>query len=96
MLQHRVDTDSRAFEALVSQQEQMFQQLQDNAQKIAASLTGLSTVMSGSACLQAANSRLEALQSDSLTSHILPALAPPDHTGFIVQHLQSIESKISA
>jgi hypothetical protein len=62
MLQHKVDTGARAVEALVGQQEHMSQQLQDSAKKTAASIAGLSTVMSGSTRLQAANSRLEALQ----------------------------------
>jgi hypothetical protein len=54
MLQHRVDSGARAYEALVSQQQQMGQQLQDNSQQMAASLGALSSVMSGTACLQAA------------------------------------------
>src|SRR6266849_158210 len=39
-----------------------------------------STVMSGSAHLQAATSQLEDFQSDSRTSRILPAFAPPDRS----------------
>jgi len=90
------DTGARAFEALVGQHEQMTQQLQDNAQKTTAFLAELSAVMSRSARLQVANSRLEAFQSDSRTSHVLPASAPLDRAGPIEQHLQSIESDISA
>jgi hypothetical protein len=52
MLQQKVDTGARAFEALVGQQEHMSQQLQDNTQNTAASIAGLSTVMYGSARLQ--------------------------------------------
>jgi hypothetical protein len=55
MLQHKVDTGARAFEALAGQQEHFSQQLQDIAQRTAASIAGFSTVMSGSARLQAGN-----------------------------------------
>jgi hypothetical protein len=94
MLQHKVDTWARALEALVAQQEHMLQQLQYNAQNTAVSIAKLSTVMSGSARLQAATSRLEALQSDAArTSQLLLAIAPPDRSNAIVQYL---ESEISA
>ena len=56
LLQQKVDTGAWAFEVLASQQAQVAQQLHDNAQHTAASLAGLSTVMAGSACLQAETS----------------------------------------
>jgi hypothetical protein len=78
MLQQKLDTRARAFEVLVGQQEQMSQQLQDNAQNTAASIAGLSTVMSGYVRLQAATSQLDALLSDYRTSQVLLVFAPPE------------------
>ena len=96
MLQHNVDTGARAFDSLAGQQEHLSQQLQDNAQRTAASIAGLLSVMSGSARLQAATSRLDALQSDHFTSQMLLAFAPSDRTPAIIQHLQCLDSDISA
>jgi len=99
MLQQKVDAWTRALKVFAVQQEKISRQLQDIAQKTAASIVaaaGLSTMMSGSVHFQAATSRLEALQSDSCTSQLLLALAPPDRANAVIQHVQYIESEISA
>ncbi|KAF8502706.1 hypothetical protein F5888DRAFT_1113833 [Russula emetica] len=77
LLRQKVDTRARVFEVLAGQQEQLSQQLQDNAQNTVASIAALSTVMSGYARLQAATSQLDALLSDYRTSQVLLAFAPP-------------------
>ena len=48
--------------------------------------------MSGTARLQAATSRLDALESDYHTSQLLAAFAPPEQSYAIVQHLHSLDS----
>ena len=47
------------------------------------------------ACLQAANSRLEALQSNSGMNHLLLVFTPPDRQALIMSHLHENESQIS-
>ena len=94
MLQQEVDTRARVLEALVGQQ-RVSQQLQDNAQNTAAFIAGLSAVISGSH-LQAATSRLQALQSDVRSSRLLLAFVPPDSHNALVQHLQDLQSEIAA
>jgi len=71
-------------------------QLQDNAQHTAASIAGLSTVMSSSARLQAATSRLDSLQSDVRLSQLPLAFALSDLSDALVQHFQSVELQIAA
>jgi len=73
----------------------MARRLQDHALNTAVSIASLFTVTSGSPRLQAANSRLEALQSDCRSSQLLLAFASPERSGALVQHLQQIESDIS-
>jgi len=95
LLQQKVNTRARALEALATQQEQVSQQIQDNAQRTVASIAGLSTIISGSVRLQASQSRLEALQSDSRTTQLLLAFAPSDRSAPLMQRLQDIESELS-
>ena len=96
MLQHKVDTQAHALEALVAQQEHISQQFQYNAQITAASIAGFSTFLSVSAHLQAVTSWLEVLQSGTRTCQLLLAIAPPDRRNAIVEQLQYLESEISA
>ncbi|KAI0279629.1 hypothetical protein BGY98DRAFT_1185916 [Russula aff. rugulosa BPL654] len=96
LLHQKVDSGARAFEILATQQEHLSQQMHDNAQRTAASIAGMSTIMSSSACLQAATSHLEALRSDTRTSKMLLAIAPPAQADAIVQSLRNTEAEISA
>jgi hypothetical protein len=89
-------TVARCFETLAGHYEQLSQRLEDFAQKTNAFLSELAAVIVGSVRLQMAITRLEVLQSSSRTSHVSLALVPPDHTGPMEQHLQFIESHISA
>lgn len=94
-LQHRV-VDSDAIAALAAQYEQTAQRIQDSAQKTAASLAALSTIMSNHSLLQSATFRLQALQSDHKASHRLLSFLPPDRANDIMQDLRHIDAVISA
>jgi hypothetical protein len=52
--------------------------------------------MSSSARLQAATSRLDALQAESRTSQLFLSLLPPDHRDQGLQTVRSLESDISS
>jgi len=96
VLQQIADTKVRASEALLTDQDQMLQQPQDHSLHTAASIASLSTIASASACLQAANFRLETLQSDRRMAQLFLAFTSPDRSGALAQHLQLLESDISA
>ncbi|KAI0287579.1 hypothetical protein BC826DRAFT_1188946 [Russula brevipes] len=95
-LRQPLDSWANALAALALRQEQSFQQFSAISQRTAASFASLSNVVSCSAELQAANSRLRALQSDRRTSLVLLTFAPPDRTDTLTQHVQDIDAVIYA
>ena len=94
-LQHRV-VDPEAIAALAAQYKQTAQLIQDRAQKTAASIAALSTIMSNCSLLQSATSRLQGLQSDSQASRRLLSFIPPDRANAIMQDLRHIDAVIEA
>ena len=93
-LQQQANTGARAFEAVLTQQQQFAQQLRDQSQHAAAGFACLSTVISGTTCVQAASTQLMSLEAERRTSQVLLALKP-EAAPAITNQLQGLDSAIS-
>jgi hypothetical protein len=93
-----VDTGARAFDTVtvLAQQDRMAQQLLDNAQTTAASIAGLSTVLSASTRHQGAINRLESLKAEHRSLAMMTIMAPPDKAASLNPLFQGLENSIAA
>ena len=95
LLNQKIDSGARAFEILANTQDRFAQQLQDNVQRTAASIAGLSTILSASSRLQAEQSQLQHLQSTCTFSQMLLGFGPPAHADTFTQQWRTAEVAVA-